>query len=67
MEPVTAERGGGKFAMVHWCGGADCEARLKETKATIRCIPLEDRHGGAGRCIVCGADSPRRVVVAKAY
>jgi prolyl-tRNA synthetase len=67
MEPVTAERGGGKFAMTHWCGGGECEARLKETKATIRCVPFEDRHGGPGSCLVCGAVSPRRVVVAKAY
>jgi prolyl-tRNA synthetase len=67
MEPVTAERGGGKFAMVQWCEGAECEARLKETKATIRCIPMEDRWGGGGDCIVCGKPSPRRVVVAKAY
>jgi len=67
MEPITAERGGGKFAMVHWCGSRACEDRLKETKATIRCVPLEDRFGGAGKCLVCGAPSPQRVVVAKAY
>jgi prolyl-tRNA synthetase len=67
MEPVTAERGGGKFAMVQWCGSPECEAALKETKATIRCIPLEDRHGGGGACLVCGKDSPRRVVAGKAY
>jgi prolyl-tRNA synthetase len=67
MEPVTAERGGGKFVMVHWCGGRACEDRIKETRATIRCIPLEDRHGGEGRCLVCGDRSPQRVVVAKAY
>jgi prolyl-tRNA synthetase len=67
MEPVTAERGGGKFVMAHWCGDRACEDKLKETKATIRCIPLEDRHGGAGKCMVCGGASPQRVVVAKAY
>ena len=67
MAPVTAEKGGGKFAMVHWCGSPDCEARIKETKATIRCIPFEDRHGGPGKCLVCGGPSPQRVVAAKAY
>jgi prolyl-tRNA synthetase len=67
IEPVTAEHGGGKFVLAHWCGDAACEARIKETKATIRCIPLEDRWGGAGRCMVCGGPSPQRVVVAKAY
>ena len=36
------------FALSWWCGGGDCEAKIKEeTKATIRCIPLDgqDRHG----------------------
>jgi prolyl-tRNA synthetase len=64
---VTPERGGGKFVMAHWCGNPACEMRLKETKATIRCIPLEDHFGGAGKCMVCGGESPQRVVVAKAY
>jgi prolyl-tRNA synthetase len=67
MEPVTAERGGGKFAMVHWCGSPQCEERVKETKATFRCIPFEDCHGGGGECMVCGKPSPQRVVAAKAY
>jgi prolyl-tRNA synthetase len=67
MEPVTAERGGGKFAMVQWCGSPECEAKIKETKATIRCVPMEDRHGGGGACLVCGKDSPQRVVTGKAY
>lgn len=67
MEPVTAERGGGKFAMVQWCGSPQCEAKIKETKATIRCVPLVDRWGGGGACLVCGGPSPQRVVVAKAY
>ena len=67
MKPVTAERGGGKFVMAHWCGSAACEATLKQTKATIRCVPLEDVYGGEGKCIVCEDRSPQRVVVAKAY
>jgi len=67
MKPVTAEKGGGKFVMAHWCGSAACEEHIKRTKATIRCVPLEDRYGGAGECIVCGEASPRRVVVGKAY
>lgn len=67
MEPITAERGGGKFVMAHWCGGRECEDKIKETKATIRNIPLEDHYGGAGKCLVCGGPSPQRVVVAKAY
>ena len=35
----AAKRG---FLLAHWCGGAECEAKIKEeTAATIRCIPLE--------------------------
>ena len=67
MKPVTAERGGGKFVMAHWCGSAKCEERIKRTKATIRCVPFKDRYEGAGKCMVCGEDSPKRVVIAKAY
>ena len=67
MKPVTAERGGGKFVMAHWCGSEACENRFKKTKATIRCIPLEDKHGGPGKCMICGEDSPQRVVVGKSY
>jgi prolyl-tRNA synthetase len=67
FEPVTAERGGGKFAMVHLCGARACEDKIRETKATVRCTPLEDHHGGAGKCLICGGPSPSRAVVAKAY
>jgi prolyl-tRNA synthetase len=57
----------GGFAMAHWCGGAQCEARLKEElTVTIRCIPLA-APAETGRCIACGQPSERRVVYAKAY
>jgi prolyl-tRNA synthetase len=50
-----------------WCGGESCEARVKnETKATIRCIPFE-QPGGEGPCIVCGAASTQKVIMARAY
>ncbi|MFT4038291.1 MAG: proline--tRNA ligase [Thermomicrobiales bacterium] len=55
------------WSLVHWCGGAACEARLKaETKATIRCIP-RDLPASAGPCIACGGASAQRVIVARAY
>ena len=39
------------FARSYWCGDAKCEEQIKEaTKATLRCIPLE-QPGGAGACI----------------
>lgn len=66
MEPITAEKGGGKFVLAPWCGERACEDRIKETKATIRCVPLEPR-GGKGRCLVCGKESPEPVLIAKAY
>ena len=57
----------GGFAMSHWCGSGDCEARIKEDlNVTIRCIPLKGEQE-PGRCIYCGEPSSRRVVYAKAY
>jgi prolyl-tRNA synthetase len=67
LEPATAEKGGGKFVMVHIKDDPACDARLKEFKASVRCIPLEDRFDGPGRCIITGETVPQRVVVAKAY
>ena len=61
---ITANAG---WSLAHWCGGPACEAMIKaETKATIRCVPL-DRPAEPGRCIVCGGTSERRVVIARAY
>ncbi len=59
----------GGFFWVHWCGEAACETRLQEeTKATIRCIPIDENAiKEEGRCLLCGNPSHERVVVAKAY
>jgi prolyl-tRNA synthetase len=55
------------WAFSWWCGSATCEARIKEeTKATTRCIPL-DQSAGSGRCIYCGAPAAEKVYFAKAY
>ncbi|HVB88504.1 MAG TPA: proline--tRNA ligase [Candidatus Dormibacteraeota bacterium] len=55
------------FAFSWWCGGEDCEAKIKEeTKATMRCIPVE-QPGGAGKCVYCGKDARERAIFAKAY
>ncbi len=64
---VTAEKGGGKFVLAHLKDDPRCEARLKEFKATIRCIPLADEWDGGGKCIITGEAVDRRVVIAKAY
>ncbi len=64
---VTAEKGGGKFVLAYLKDDARSEARLKEFKATIRCIPLVDEWDGGGKCVVTGEPVAQRVVVAKAY
>ena len=64
---VTAERGGGKFVMAHLKDDPAVDARLKEFKATVRCIPLVDAFDGPGKCIVTGETVDRRAVIAKAY
>jgi prolyl-tRNA synthetase len=62
---VEIEKGG--FLLAHWDGTAETEEKVKnETKATIRCIPLEgDRTPGA--CMVTGQPSTQRVIFARAY
>jgi prolyl-tRNA synthetase len=65
FKKILAGKGG--FLKSHWCGGAECETKVKDdTKATIRCIPF-DRKKEDGKCIVCGKKSSGRVVFAKAY
>jgi prolyl-tRNA synthetase len=67
LQDVSAEKGGGKFVMAHLKDDPACDARLKEFKATVRCIPLVDEYDGPGRCIVTGETVDRRAVIAKAY
>lgn len=55
------------FISAHWDGTAETEKRIKEeTKATIRCIPLDSKDE-AGQCILTGKPSQRRVLFARAY
>jgi prolyl-tRNA synthetase len=55
------------FAVSGWCGDAACEEKVKQdTKATIRCIPL-DQPSGKIRCIVCGKEASQKAVFGKAY
>ncbi len=57
----------GGFIMAHWDGTPETEEKIKElTKATIRCIPL-DQKPEAGKCILTGNPSKGRVVFATAY
>ncbi|MCK4450492.1 MAG: hypothetical protein KAX26_07860, partial [Anaerolineae bacterium] len=44
-----------------------CEAQIKEgTKATVRCIPLE-QEPGKGKCIRCGKEASERAIFGRAY
>ena len=55
------------FAFSFWCGSADCEAKIKEeTRATMRCIPLE-QEGGSGTCVCCAQPATARAIFARAY
>lgn len=62
---VEIEKGG--FISAHWDGTPETEELIKqETKATIRCIPL-DGDNTPGVCMVTGKPSARRVLFARAY
>jgi len=52
------------FYQVGWCGNGECEASLKDIKATIRCCLQEHKQE---YCFVCGAKSTGDVLVAKSY
>ncbi|KAA6331901.1 Proline--tRNA ligase [termite gut metagenome] len=57
----------GGFILAHWDGTVETEEKIKEeTKATIRCIPLEGEKT-SGKCIVTGKPSACRVIFARSY
>ncbi|MFM9905249.1 MAG: proline--tRNA ligase [Pyrinomonadaceae bacterium] len=59
------EKGG--FILAHWDGTGETEEKIKaETKATIRCIPLNAEQE-SGKCVYSGGASNMRVVFARAY
>lgn len=65
FKEVCKKQGG--FIFAGWCGKNSCEERIQEeTKATIRCIPLDNKKE-EGKCILCGEASHERVCFAKAY
>ncbi|MDN3202723.1 proline--tRNA ligase [Algoriphagus sediminis] len=65
FEEVLDDKGG--FLSAHWDGTAETEEKIKEqTKATIRCIPIE-REEEEGKCVFSGKPSKGRVLFAKAY
>ncbi len=65
FKKILDEKGG--FLSCHWDGTSETEDKIKEeTKATIRCIPF-DQKGEEGKCIYSGKPSKGRVLFAKAY
>lgn len=65
FKAVLEEKGG--FIRVHWAGSDEDEDRIKEeTKATIRCYPLEVPEG-RGRCFFTGRETDRVAIFARAY
>ena len=55
------------FVSAHWDGTTETEQKIKEeTKATIRCIPLNNKKE-EGKCVYSGKPSVQRVLFAKAY
>jgi len=55
------------WCFVWWKPDTENEAKIKEeTKATLRCIPL-DQPGGKGKCIFSGEDATEKAYFAKAY
>ena len=63
------------FAYSYWCGSADCEAKIKEeTRATMRCIPLDQKLGqesahssASASCVYCGQPARERAIFGRAY
>ena len=63
------------FAFVYWCGSGECEEKIKEeTRATMRCIPLDPAAvmgtaggAGTGTCVRCGKPAKDRAIFARAY
>ena len=65
FKKVLDSKGG--FISAHWDGTEETEMKIKqETKATIRCIPI-DTEKEEGKCIYSGNPSSQRVLFAKAY
>ncbi len=66
-EEFTGMLDAGGFISAHWDGTAETEEKIKElTKATIRCIPLNNKQE-EGKCIYTKQRSTQRVIFARAY
>lgn len=60
--------GEGGFALAHWNGSAEIEAKIKQDLGvTIRCIPFENASSQSSSCIFSGEPSQHQVIFAKSY
>jgi prolyl-tRNA synthetase len=65
FKKILEEKAG--FVSAHWDGTPETEEKIKElTKATIRCIPLNNKQE-SGKCVLTGNPSKERVLFARAY
>lgn len=65
FKDIIENKGG--FVYAHWDGTDETEAKIKEeTKATIRCIPLNS-DDKPGKCMISGETSPKKVLFARSY
>ena len=65
FKEIISNQGG--FILAHWDGSKEVESQIKqETKATIRCLPLEE-NPEPGKCMVTGLPSAQRALFAIAY
>lgn len=65
LKKIITEQGG--FVRCYFKPGRAAEAKIKEeTKATVRCIPL-DQPGASGKCIYSGEETTTQVIFAQAY
>lgn len=63
-ETLLSKRG---FLSTFWCENPECEAKIKdETKATVRCLPL-DAEEENGNCVYCGTAAKKRWLFSQAY
>ena len=60
-----AERSG--FVWVPWCGGAECEARVKADAGGVTIRTLDPDEKATGQCLVCGQPALHRVALARSY
>jgi prolyl-tRNA synthetase len=66
-EAAEVLRAGGGFVRAGWCGDEACEERLKaDTRATIRCLPLDGDPAGRP-CLVCGRPAAEEAIWGLAY